>query len=261
MTKWLCNRKEVLETIPSSYRAPSVLDLDLNSNVLPTQRTLGVQWNMTSDMFTLKMAPTDKPFTPRGILSVTSSIYDPLGMVPPIILPAKRLLQELCKQGLGWDEEIRRQESHCWRLWLSDLPLLSSALPRCLRPEDFGQIQNAELHNFSDASQIAYGTVSYARLVNQNGCIHCSFLAGKSRLAHMKQITIPRLELSAAVLAVRMNHTLQEEFQSKFDRTALWTDSTAVLQYIKNEDKRFYTLVANRLAVIHDGSNQHQSST
>ena len=74
MTKWLCNWKEVLETIPTSYRAPSVLDLDLNSNVLPTERTLGVQWNMNSDMFTFKMTPKDKPFTRRGILSATSAI-------------------------------------------------------------------------------------------------------------------------------------------------------------------------------------------
>ena len=259
LTKWLCNRKEVLETIPTSARAPSVLDLDLNSNVLPTERTLGVQWNMNSDMFTFKMTPKDKPFTRRGILSVTSSIYDPLGMVSPIILPAKRLLQDLCKQGLSWDEEIEAQESQCWRLWLSDLPLLSSvALPRCLRPVDLGEIQDAELHHFADASQIAYGTVSYARLVDENGRTHCSFLAGKSRLAHMKQMTIPRLELSAAVLAVRMNQILQEEFQLKFDRTSFWTDSTAVLQYIKNEDKRLHTFVANRLAVIHDGSQPSQ---
>jgi len=259
LNKWLCNRKEVLESIPTPYRAPSVLDLDLDSNVLPTERTLGVQWNMNSDMFTFKITPKDKPFTRRGILSVTSSIYDPLGMVSPIIVTAKRLLQDLCKQGLGWDEEISKQESHCWRLWLSDLPLLSSvALPRCLRPVDFGQTQNAELHHFADASQFAYGTVSYARFVNENGRIYCSFLAGKSRLVHIKQMTIPRLELSAAVLAVRMNQTLQEELQLKFDRSTFWTDSTAVLQYIKNEDKRFYTFVANRLAVIHDGSDLSQ---
>ena len=165
LTKWLCNRKEVLQTIPISARAPPVLDLDLNSNVLPTERTLGVQWNMNSDMFTLKITPKDKPLTQRGILSVTSSIYDPLGMVAPIILPAKtRLLQDLCKQGLSWDEEIGGQESQSWRLWLSDLPLLSSvALSRCLRPVDLGQIQDAELHHFADASQFAYGTVSYAR--------------------------------------------------------------------------------------------------
>ena len=123
-------------------------------------------------------------------------------------------------------------------------------LPWCLKPIDFGQAQNAELHHFGDAPQIAYETVSHARLVNENRRIHCSFLAGKSRLAHMKQITITWLKLSAAVLAVRTNQTLQEEFHLKFDKTVFWSDSTAPLQYIKNEDKRFYTFVANRLVVI-----------
>ena len=85
-------------------------------------------------------------------------------------------------------------------------------------------------HHFADASQTAYGTVSYTKLVNENSRTHCSFFAGKSRVAHVKQMTIPRLELSAALLAVRMNQTLQEEFQTKVDKTVIWSDSTAVLQ-------------------------------
>ena len=179
-------------------------------------------------------------------------------MVSPIILPAKRLLQDLCKQGIGWDEEIGAQEFQSWSLWLSDLPLLSSvALPRCLKPVDLGQIQDAELHHFVDTSQIAYGTVSHVRLV-ENGCTHCGFLAGKSCLAYMKQMTKAILGLSDAVLSVRMNQTLQEEFQLKFDGMSLWTDSTTIHQYIKNEDKRFYTSVANRLTVIHNGSEPSQ---
>ena len=84
LTKWLCNQREVFETIPTSYRAPSVLDLDLNSEVLPIERTFVVQWNMNIDMFTFKMVPKNKPFRRRGILSVTCSIYDLLGMVLPI---------------------------------------------------------------------------------------------------------------------------------------------------------------------------------
>ncbi|XP_068691617.1 uncharacterized protein [Montipora foliosa] len=67
-------------------------------------------------------------------------------------------------------------------------------------------------------------------------------------------MTIPRLELSAAVVAVKLDRTLREEMEIKIDRSVFWSDSTAVLQYIKNEDKRFHTFVANRLAVIHDGS-------
>ena len=101
-----------------------------------------------------------------------------------------------------------------WRRWLSDLPMLSSvALPICLKAIDFSWVQNAELHHFADASQIGDGTVSYARVVSENGRIHCSFFAGKSRLAHVKQMILPRLELSTIVLTVRMNQTLQEEFR------------------------------------------------
>ena len=103
------------------------------------------------------------------------------------------------------------------------------ALPICLKAIYFDRV-HAELHHFADASQTAYGTVSYTKLVNENSRTHCSFFAGKSRVAHVKQMTIPRLELSAAVLAVRMNQTLQEEFQSKVDKTVIWSDSTAVLQ-------------------------------
>ena len=122
--------------------------------------------------------PKDKPFTRRGILSVTSSIYDPLGIVSPIPLLAKKLLQDLCKQGLTWDKQIVGEKYQFWRRWLSDLPMLSSvALPICLEAIDFGWVQIAELHHFVDASQIGYGTVSYARVVIQNSRTHCSFFA------------------------------------------------------------------------------------
>ena len=123
------------------------------------------------------------------------------------------------------------EKSQFWRRWLSNLLMLSSvALAICLKAIDFDRVQNAELQHFADAPQTAYGTVSYTKLVNENSRTHCSFFAGKSRVAHVKQMTIPRLELSAAVLAVRMNQTLQEEFQSKVDKTVIWSDSTAVLQ-------------------------------
>ena len=123
------------------------------------------------------------------------------------------------------------EKSQFWRRWLSNLLMLSSvALAICLKAIDFDRVQNAELQHFADAPQTAYGTVSYTKLVNENSRTHCSFIAGKSRVAHVKQMTIPRLELSAALLAVRMNQTLQEEFQTKVDKTVIWSDSTAVLQ-------------------------------
>ena len=104
--------------------------------------------------------------------------------------------------------------------------LSSVALAICLKAIDFDRVQNAELQHFADAPQTAYGTVSYTKLVNENSRTHCSFFAGKSRVAHVKQMTIPRLELSAALLAVRMNQTLQEEFQTKVDKRVIWSDFT-----------------------------------
>lgn len=88
------------------------------------------------------------------------------------------------------------------------------------------------------------------RFVSVNRQIHCSFLTAKSRLAHVKPMTIPRLELSAAVLVVRIDRALCEELELTIDKSVFWSDSTSVLQYIRNQGRRFRTFVANLLAVI-----------
>ena len=104
----------------------------------------------------------------------------------------------------------------------------------------------------------AYGSVSYLRAVTAEGKIHCSLLLGKSRLALIRQMTIPRLELSAAVIAVRMDRMLSRELSLEIQDSVFWTDSMIVLQYIYSCSKRFQTFVANRLSVIHDGSTPRQ---
>ena len=115
-----------------------------------------------------------------------------------------------------------------------------------------------ELHHISDAPQQAYGVVSYLRIENTHGQTHCSFLFAKSRLAPLKTIFIPRLELSAATLAVKVNRMIQDELDLKINRVLFWTDSTAILQYIANTTDRFHTFVANRFAIIQDGSTLDQ---
>jgi len=147
-----------------------------------------------------------KPNTRRGLLSVTSSIYDPLGFLAPIILPAKKLLQDICKQRLDWDDPVGENESRRWEKWKEDLPKLSQlAVKRCVKPADLRKLKFVELHHFADASQFAFGAVSYLRMVDLTDNVYCSFLMGKSCLAHIKPMTVPRLELSAAVLAVQLH--------------------------------------------------------
>ena len=96
-----------------------------------------------------------------------------------------------------------------WKSQLANLSLIT--VDRCVRPACFGDLKIAELHNFSDASQIAYGAVTYLRLVNIKERIHCTFPIGKSRLARLRLMSVTRLELSAAVLAVRLDQTVSEE--------------------------------------------------
>lgn len=119
---------------------------------------------------------------------------------------------------------------------------------------EFGEIKSAQLHHFADANERGYGTVSYLRLENFNGAVHCSFIIGKSRVTPLKQTTIPRLELTAATVAVRTDKMLKSELEIPIDETNVWTGSMAVIRYIRNTSSRFQTFVANRLAVIREGS-------
>ncbi len=143
--------------------------------------------------------------------------------------------------------------SRQWSEWLQDLNKVAMVkVDRCIRPKDFGMIRMAQLHHFSDASQCGYGTVSYLRLEDENKRVRLYFMLGKSRFAPLKQITIPRLEFTAAVLAVRIDKMLKKELQLDLDKSVFWTDSQTVLKYIANDAKIFHTFVANRVSIIRD---------
>ena len=257
LTKWMSNDREVLASIPHNERTKSVIDLDLDE--LRVERTLGVQWNVETDEFGFKVVAKEKPSTRRGILSVASSVYDPLGFVAPFTLSVKLILQELCKKKISWNEEIDGEELKRWGEWLADLPRLSEiTVKRCYKPAPFSVVSQVQLHHFSDASQYAYDAASYLRLVDADGNVHCSLLIGKSRLAPLKAITIPRLELSAAVASVKLDNMFRRELDLPVENSVFWSDSTSVIQLIRNQTKRFHTFVANRLSVIHDGSSPEQ---
>ena len=129
-------------------------------------------------------------------------------------------------------------------------------IERCLRPASYEQAESISLHHFADASEVGYGTVSYLRMENSEGETRCSFLLSKSRVAPLKQVSIPRMELTAASVAVKIDQVIKRELPVK--RTYFWTDSQTVLRYIHNTTARFQTFVANRLAVIQDGSSPDQ---
>lgn len=182
---------------------------------------------------------------------MVSSIYDPLGFLAPLTLPAKLILQDLCRRSYGWDDPVHPTLQQHWTRWLRDLErVMPFKVERCLKPADFGISMCGQLHHFSDASERGYGTVTYLKIWNNSNSCHISFMLGKARVAPLKQVTIPRLELTAAVPAVRVDTMLKAEIQLHLKKSCFWTDSTSVLKFIRNEDKRFHTFVTNRISII-----------
>ncbi|KAL7827084.1 hypothetical protein SRHO_G00328020 [Serrasalmus rhombeus] len=258
LTKWVSNSKKVLEVIPENERADMVKDLELDRKDPPIERVLGIQWNLEDDTFGFKVSVNRKPLTRRGILSTVSSIYDPLGFLAPFVLKGKQILQALCKSGCGWDKVISDAMLNQWKTWLQDTEHLSGLrINRCMKPKGFGTVISAQLHHFCDASEVGYGTVSYIRFASDRN-VHVSFVVGKARVAPLKQMTIPRLELQAATLASRMDKMLRVELQMNLEPSVIWTESQSVLKDINNEQTRFSTFVTNRLTVIRDLTTKEQ---
>ena len=260
LTKWVSSSREVLESIPVKDRGQEIKKPHLEKDELPVERALGVQWRIEDDTFGFNVNLKPKAPTRRGILSVVRSVFDPFGFAAPYVLTGKKILQVLCRLKLGWDDKVPAERGLRWQGWLMDIPKLPQfKIERCLKPADFKNTVSSQLHHFSEASEIGFGSVSYLRLEDDCGRIYCTILQGKSRLVPLKQITIPRLELSAATVSIRLDKILKRELElSLTDKATFWTDSMSMLRYIKNESKRFHTFVANRVAVIRDGPHPDQ---
>ena len=130
---------------------------------------------------------------------------------------------------------------------------------RCFKPSKFGDVIDCSLHYFSDASQDGYWQVSYLRLVDQKGMIHCGLVMAKSKVTPIKFVSIPRLELAAAALSIKVSMMLRKELtiHSKI-KEYFWTDSQVVLSYINNNSKRLKIFVANRFQLIKENSDVSQ---
>lgn len=223
------------------------------------ERALGLLWCVETDSFRFKMEMKRQSLTRRGMLSVTSSVYDPLGFLAPVTMPAKMMQQELCRRGCGWDDDLPKDILPRWKRWLEDLGQLSAFnVRRCIKLVEFGRIKHAQLHHFADASESGYGTVTYIRMLNQDNNIQVTFLLGKARVTPLKAVTIPHLELTAAVLAVRVDSLLKAELDVQVEDSVFWTDSTSVLKYLNDEDRRFHKFVTNRISTIREASEPSQ---
>ena len=191
--KWLSNSSKVLSEILIQDRK---FEVDLDREGLPSTKTLGVWWSADDDVFTFKEnAPgEDMSYTKRNF---------PIGLLAPNTVRAKLLLQEMWTAGLEWDEELGDTLINTVRAWFQELTVLTQLkIPRCLF-EKGKAADTVTLHTFVDASENAYGAVTYARYSYQDGPISTNIVAAKTRVAPSKALSIPRLELMGAFIGVR----------------------------------------------------------
>lgn len=256
--KFVSNCQEVLASIPEEECADVSRSQDLALGEPQMERALGVKWCVTSDHFSFRVVVDERPLSRRGVLSTVASIFDPLGFVAPFILIGKQILQQMCHDKVGWDEPLPDDLRPRWESWLFDLKNLADVkIKRCYLPSEFKEVQRYELHYFADASVTGYGACTYMRAISDTGQIHCSLVAGKARVAPTKVTTVPRLELSAAVVAARMSDMLRKELEIDAQEV-FWTDSKVVLGYVNNDARRFHVFVANRIQRIKDSTRPDQ---
>ena len=253
--KFVSNDCHVLESVPKSERAVDVL-LNLPSEQLLIERVLGVQWSVGLDYFRFSIILKDQPLTRRGVLATVASAYDPLGFLAPLVLRAKKILQEICNKGVNWDEPLPEEVRPRWERWKRDLLHTDELqIARCFEPKTLNGKKTYELHSFADASTSGYGQCSYLGVKDEDEHVHVSLVMGKSRVAPTKITTIPRLELTAAVVSAKVAVMVQEELNYVNMKQYFWTDSKVVLGYINNDAKRFHTFVANRVQVIRSNTD------
>ncbi|XP_062715630.1 uncharacterized protein LOC134291645 [Aedes albopictus] len=256
MRNWLSNSPIVLNALNADQDHEK--SLNLNSE-LATEKILGMWWCTSTDTFTYKLSPKHdiellsgkRSPTKREMLRTLMAIFDPLGLISNLLIFLKILLQEVWRSAVGWDEDIPESLNAKWELWLQFLSMVQSVrIPRCFRTTvSLGEGTNVQLHTFVDASEFAYAAVAYLRF-EQNGKVECAIVSAKARVAPLRFVSIPRLELQAAVIGSRLAETIASSLSLKIDERVFWTDSRDALCWIRSDHRRYSQFVAFRVSEL-----------
>ena len=203
--KWLPNSRKVLDQIPIEERAKKI---DIKDNILPSLKTLGIVWIAKEDKFTFSSNNVDNGFnyTKRIFLKKISTLFDPLGLLAPFTIGSKILMQETWNAGIDWDKKVPHTIKLKMKKWFQELQMLE--VDRCDRESEEQIETNISIHSYSDASEVAYGAAVYLAVQYQNGGISSKLVIGKTKVAPLAVVSIPRLELMAATLSLHLVNTV-----------------------------------------------------
>ena len=256
LTKWSSNSRELLKVIPEEDRAPNSL-INLNQSFpenCSITKALGLKWDTNKDTLTYIIEigqPQIETYTKRQVASCAAKVFDPIGLITPFTVRSKMLLQSLWTQGIGWDDKIPTETCRKWTQWLKEINNLENlAIPRCYVELPMNRYSRLELHAFGDASELAYASAVYLRALSVEGHVSTSLVMSKTRIAPVKRVTLPRLELMAAVITARLCTYVRNALDCQIDRIVCWTDNSSTLHGIRGSPSQWKPFVANRVLEI-----------
>ena len=221
-------------------------------------KVLGVGWDNSADVLHIDLAHVAAfakglPPTKRSVLRIAAKIFDPMGYASVLVVTFKAFFQQLCINKCSWDDELKGTDRKTYNGLIQALETFPKVeVPRYpfLRNKTVSRV---EIHGFSDASEMAYATIVYLRVIYESGEITTKFIASKSKVVPIKQQSIPRLELLGACLMVRLvenvTNAIQESLKEHVIHSYYWVDSMAVLCWVKNV-KPWTQYVRNRINII-----------
>lgn len=250
LRKWSSNVSSVLDDIPEELKEPDQLLKIDKDNII---RILGINWNPRRDTFRISVDNLElERITKRSILSEIARIFDPMGWLSPAVVFAKIFLQELWTLKIDWDDSLDTNLCNKWNKFRSELAVLTNlSIPRCVLSSE-ARYQDVQVHAFCDASERAYCAVIYIRSINIDSSISVRLLTAKTRVAPIKQLSLPRLELCSALLLANLLEVVLPCIDVPVSSSYAWTDSTVVLAWLSSEHRRWLPFVANRVARIRD---------
>ena len=245
LTKWSSNSKKVADTILKEF--------DPRFAVAESTKVLDLKWIPAEDNFSFSAlpVPADVTISKRTVLSYIARLFDPLGFLAPFIISAKLIFQQLWELQIDWDDEFPNPLKGQFENWLKELGSLQEwKIPRFFATFSWRDADEIQLHIFCDASEKAYGCCAYLRVV-EGTSVSVNLILTKARVAPLKTVTLPRLELLGTLLGSRVLKFLISELHLSCDTVyKCYTDSMVALGWIKGSSSRWKAFVANRVQEI-----------
>lgn len=225
----------------------------LELHTTETAKTLGIYWASKIDNFQFSYTANESILiTKRVVLSELAQLFDPLGFLSPLLILGKIFMQELWLLKQDWDQELPTSYATQWKKYRKELEIVHKcSLPRAVVPVETA-VDKVELIGFSDASCRAFGAAVYVRCIDMQGVISVHLLTAKSKVAPVRVVSLPRLELEGARLLTQLVDKIKNCAPKSIDRVCYFTDSTIVLNWIGSHASRWNTFVANRVSIIQE---------